>query len=84
MKSISIHGVDEEIEKKLDERAKSKGKSVNRVVKELLAEALGLGGKLPDKRADFADLCGIWTKEEAEEFSKSVADLEAADPGDWK
>ena len=83
MKSISVHGIDEEIEKKIGERAKSEGKSVNRIVKELIAKALGLGDKPPDNRAMFEDLSGIWTEEEEQEFLASIADLEKTDEKDW-
>lgn len=86
MKSISVHGIDGETEKALKERAKKRGTSVNKAVKELLAESLGLGDrkKNKDDRAAFADLCGVWTAEEADEFPAGVADLEAVDTKDWR
>lgn len=84
MKSISVHGIDDETEKIIGERAKSEGKSVNRVVKELIAKALGLGERPSDNRAEFADLCGVWTEEEAAEFAECVADLGAVDEKDWR
>lgn len=84
MKSISVHGIDEETEKKIGERAKSESKSVNRVVKELIAKALGLGERSPDNREAFADLCGAWTEEEAAEFMDVVADLGTVDAKDWR
>ena len=84
MKSISVHGIDDETEKKIGERAKIEGKSVNRVVKELIAKALGLGERPSDNRAEFADLCGVGTEEEAAEFAESVADLGAVDEKDWR
>jgi len=37
MKSISVHGVDKETEKAVRERAKAEGRSVNKVVKDLIA-----------------------------------------------
>jgi ferritin-like protein len=83
MKSISVHGIDEETEKRIMERAKSEAKSVNRVVKELLAKALGIGQEPPDNRSAFTDLCGVWTESEVAEFMESVADLETIDPADW-
>lgn len=84
MKSISVHGIDKETEKKISERAKSEGKSVNRVVKELIAKALGLGERPSDNRDVFADLCGVWTEEEAAEFMAAVADLDIVDTKDWR
>jgi ferritin-like protein len=83
MKSISIHGIDEEMEKAIEERAKSERKSVNKIVKELIAKALGLDAKPPDNRAEFADLCGVWTEAEAAEFSELITDLEVTDAKDW-
>lgn len=83
MKSISIHGIDEEMEKKIDERAKKEGKSVNKIVKELIARALGMGDKPPDNRAMFEDLSGVWTEEDEQEFLASIADLEKTDEKDW-
>jgi len=84
MKSISVHGIDERMEKAIEERAKNAGKSVNKIVKELIAKALGLGDKPPDNRAEFADLCGVWTEAEAAEFMELIADLEVADAKDWQ
>jgi plasmid stability protein len=84
MKSISVHGIDEEIEKAIKERAKNEEKSVNKVVKELIAKALGMGEKQPDNRAEFADLCGVWTEAEASEFMELIADLETVDAKDWQ
>jgi plasmid stability protein len=84
MKSISVHGIDEETEKKIGERAKSEGKSVNKIVRELIAKGLGPGEKPPDNRAEFMDLCGLWTETEAVEFLELVADLEIVDPREWR
>jgi len=55
-------------------------------VKELIASSLGLGGRAkgPDNRAEFADLCGVWTIEEAEDFLEGIGDLEIVDPKDWR
>jgi len=81
MKSISVHGIDKETEKLIRDRAKTEGKSVNKIVKELIAKSLG--GSVKEKRIDnkkeFADLCGVWTEEEAARFLDSIADLEAID-----
>jgi plasmid stability protein len=84
MKSISVHGIDEEMEKAVEERAKSEGKSVNKIVKELIAKALGIGDRPPDNRVEFAELCGVWTEAEAAEFIELIADLEVVDAKDWQ
>jgi plasmid stability protein len=86
MKTISIHGIDSETEKAIKQRAKTEDKSVNKVVREIIARSLGKGGhqSAADKRAEFADLCGVWTEEEADRFLASIEELEIVDPGDWK
>ena len=84
MKSITVHGIDGETEKLINERAKSAGTSVNKVVKELLAKALGLGRDKNDHRDEFRDLFGVWTEDDEEQFLKAVKDLEIVEPGDWR
>ena len=84
MKSISIHGINEEMEKEIEERAKKEGRSVNKIVKDMIEKALGIGDKPPDNRAEFADLCGVWTAAEADEFLELIADLETVDAKDWR
>jgi len=82
MRSISIHGIDKDTEKAIAERAKAEGRSVNKVVKELIAKGLGLGDKPPDNRAMFEDLSGVWTEAQEREFLDSIADLETIDEED--
>ena len=83
MKSLSLHGIDEEMERKILERAKSEGRSVNKIVKELIGKALGLSDRPPDNRAMFEDLSGVWTEAQEREFLDSIADLEKTDEKDW-
>jgi hypothetical protein len=84
MKSITVHGIDKEIEKLIKERAKSAGTSVNKIVKELLAKALGTGKDKHDHRGDFLDLFGVWTENDEKQFLEAVQDLEVVHPEDWK
>jgi len=84
MKSISVHGIDQEMEKAIEERAKNEGKSVNKIVKELIAKALGIGERPPDNRGEFTDLGGVWTEAEAAEFLELIADFETVDAKDWR
>jgi hypothetical protein len=83
MKSISIHGIDSKLEQVIKERAKKEGRSVNKIVKDLIAQGLGLGDKPPDNRAMFVDLSGVWTEAQEREFLDSIADLETTDEEDW-
>jgi plasmid stability protein len=84
MKSITVHGIDKETEKLIKARAKSGGTSVNRIVKELLAKALGLDKGRHDHREEFLDLFGVWTEADEKQFLEAVKDLEAVHPEDWK
>ena len=84
MKSITVHGIDERTEKLIKKRAKSEGKSVNKVMKGLLAEALGIDKNKQDNREEFLDLFGIWTEEEGKQFFEAIKDLETVHPEDWK
>jgi hypothetical protein len=84
MKSITVHGIDEETEKIINQRAKSAGTSVNKTVKEVLSKALGLGKGKNDHRDEFLDLFGVWTEDDEKQFLESVKDLEAVHPEDWK
>ena len=84
MKSITIHGIDEKTEKLIKKRAKSEDTSVNKVMKGLLAEALGTDKTKKDNREEFLDLFGVWTEEEGKQFFKTIKDLETVHPEDWK
>jgi ferritin-like protein len=84
MKSISIHGVDEETEKLIKKRAKTEETSVNKVVKALLAKALGLDRDNSDSREEFMDLSGIWTEDDEKQFFEAIKDLEQIHPEDWQ
>lgn len=84
MKSITVHGVNEEAAKLIQKRAKGEGRSVNKVMKELIDRSLGLDPRKKDNRQEFADFCGIWTAEEAKSFLEAIGDLERIDESDWR
>ena len=84
MKSITIHNLDDPLDTLIREKAKSQGLSLNKTIKKLLAESLGLHPKDDKERQkDFLDLCGSWSKQEASNFTKRIKDLEKIDPEDW-
>ncbi len=84
MKSITVHGIDDEIEKLIKKRAKSEGTSVNKIVKQLLAKALGVGKKEQNNREEFLNFFGIWTEEDGKQFFDAIKDLEIVHAEDWK
>lgn len=85
MKSITIHELDDSLEAMIEERARQEGLSLNRTVKKLLRQALGLepGGN-GDRKADFAEFCGVWSKADRAEFDRKTRDLRKVDREDWK
>jgi hypothetical protein len=84
MKSITIHGLDETLDRLIKKRAKKQGSSLNKTIKRLLEESLGLHKKHnSDHRDDFLDLFGIWTKKDAQQFRDRIQDLEKIDKKDW-
>lgn len=85
MKSITIHDLDDSLDALIQEKAKEEGLSLNRTVKMLLRKALGLepGGN-GDRRAEFAEFSGVWSKADATEFERNTKDLRKVDPRDWQ
>ena len=85
MKSITIHGLDEQLEKLLKDRAKSNGTSLNKTIKGLLEEVLGVRVKSePVHKKHFSKFCGIWTKSDLDEFKMINKDLREIDSEDWE
>lgn len=83
MKSITIHKIDDDIEQVLVTLAQKEGISLNRLIKRLLRERLGLTDEPINYRADFVEFCGVWSDEEADQFDKAVADFAVVDEIDW-
>jgi hypothetical protein len=85
MKSITIHGLDEPLEAMIEEKARKEGLSLNKTVKMLLRQALGLepGGN-GDRKADFSEFSGVWSKADVREFEEKTRDLRKVDSRDWQ
>ena len=85
MKSITIHGVDEQLATRLQRTAQDQRTSVNRVVKRLLEEALGLKPRPAGRnREHFEAFAGLWTEQDLEEFRRATAALSQVDGQDWQ
>lgn len=82
MKSITIHGIDIDLDKKISEKSKEFGLSQNRTVKQILKKSLSLDKKT-SKKEQFSDLFGKWTNAEKIEFEKNIKDMEAINESDW-
>ena len=85
MKSITIHGLDHQLDKLIRKRAKKHGISLNKTMKNLLEESLGIK-KLPDydHSEDFMDLFGTWSEEDKKKFDENISELEKIDEKDWR
>ena len=85
MKSITIHGLDDELDREIRENAKNQGTSLNKTIKRLLKKALGIKSPTePDYRSEFMDLFGVWSEEDYREFIESTEDFNVVNPEDWK
>lgn len=82
MKSITIHNLDDTLDRLLREKADQGGTSLNKIIKGLLRESLGISKQ--QKKFDFSEFSGIWTQEEFKEFEHSVKDFEKVNSQDWK
>lgn len=85
MKSITIHGIDEPLAELIKSKARSEGLSMNKTIKKLLEECLGV--KPCDRntnRGEFEKFCGIWSKTDLNEFEKKTNALRKIDDEDWQ
>lgn len=85
MKSITIHGIDEELDRTLQQKARSEDLSLNKTIKQLLKQSLGLSEtKKTLPKNDFSEFIGTWTEQDVKEFEKNTAIFEKIDEEDWK
>jgi hypothetical protein len=85
MKSITIHGLDDQINDLIKSKAKSEGLSINKTVKKLLETSLGVRPQNERRNLnDFKEFCGLWTKADLDEFEEKTADLRNTDRRDWE
>ena len=75
MKSITIHGIDVELEGKIAEKTRQLGLSQNRTVISLLQSSLQSETKTSRRQA-FSELFGKWSVKEKEVFDDHVKQFE--------
>lgn len=83
MKSITLHGLDTESYTLIRQKADKQGKSLNKTIKGMLRNSLGLSAQ-ETKKADFSDLCGVWKKNDLKAFEKATQDLKKIEYDIWK
>ena len=85
MTSITIHGLDEPLAELIRSRARSEGLSINRMIKKLLEESLGVKpGQKDTNRGDFEEFCGMWSESDLREFEKKTEEFRRVNPEDWQ
>jgi len=83
MRSITIHNIEPELASRIEKKSHEKGTSLNKTIKTLLLEALGLSAKSRLIGDEFSDLSGVWSKKEADKFMAGVAGFGKVDKEDW-
>lgn len=84
VKSITIHALDETLEKLISEKAERQGTSLNQTIKMLLRQSLGITPDTAKKRqAAFADIFGSWSKADEKAFTNRTKGFERVDSEDW-
>ena len=87
LKQITLRGIPVEIERMIKKEAERKGLSLNKAFISLVEKATGTKEKMQKRKSmhhDLDHLCGIWTKRDAEEFTKNVEFQRTIDEGLWK
>lgn len=81
MKSINLHGIDEDVERLILAKAHAEGMSLNKTIKRLLEEALGVKPKSKTKyEAEFKKLCSVWSSSDLDQFNAATSDLRNIHP----
>jgi hypothetical protein len=76
----TVRGIPTTVDKALRQRARAKGKSLNEIAIETLAEGVGLQAHL--ERRDLSDVVGTWKKDAAVEAALAAQD--EVDEDLWK
>jgi hypothetical protein len=83
MKSITLHGIDTDLDQKISIKSKEYGLSQNKTVKLILQNTLQSDPR-SNRRDNFSDLFGKWTTKEKSDFEARIKDFEIVDAMDWE
>ena len=84
MSQITIRGLDPVIERKIRRIAKKNGKSLNRVILDMVYQSAGL--KIQDRKPaahSLKKLAGGWSEKDASEFEESIKFCGQVDEEMW-
>jgi hypothetical protein len=87
MKQITLRSIPGEVEKTVRKEAERKGVSLNKAIISLLERSVGT--KVPEKKKrvmydDLDHLAGLWSREEAASFDKTLKAQRKVDAELWK
>jgi hypothetical protein len=87
MKQITLRSIPENVKKTVRKEAERKGVSLNKAIISLLEKAVG--GRTTEKKKkalyhDLDHLAGLWSREEAVVFDKSLKTQRKVDAELWK
>jgi hypothetical protein len=85
MAQITLRGIDNETERKIRREAKKKGKSLNKVILDMISQH---GSRKKEKEElpanSLRKLAGGWSQKEADKFLESIKSCEQIDETMWK
>jgi hypothetical protein len=81
MRQITLRGMDPEVERTIRRMAKASGKSLNRVILDMIHQYTGLNKNPP--AASLRELAGGWSDEDAVKFLDSIKSCEQIDEEMW-
>lgn len=84
MTQITLRGLDPQIEEEIRKKARGSGKSLNRVVLDMLQKSADSEENKSARAASLKRLAGGWNKEEASAFNESIKLCEQIDEAMWK
>lgn len=83
MTQITLRGIDPEIERKIRRMAKESGKSLNRVVLDIIDQHAEFNKKDKGENS-LKKLAGGWSEEDAQTFLEAIRSCEQIDEEMWK
>lgn len=84
MKAITLRNVPDELAAVIQTEAARTNTSLNATVIRLLQKATNKPAGQSTKKRDLSDLAGSWTKDEADEFDRALAEQRRILPEEWR
>jgi len=85
MAQITLRGMDTEMEQDIRKMARKSGKSLNRVILDMIYEHTGYSKRKKVPPADsLKNLAGGWSEKDASEFLESIKSSEQIDEEMWR